>query len=62
MNYLPPSKTKEELYNEVVKRTGIKPVCLYMYGSRVYDNYQKDSDFDFIAKRRFYLKGKLSIY
>jgi hypothetical protein len=49
MNYLTPFNSKEELYNEVVKRTGIEPVCLYMYGSRVYGNYQKDSDFDFIA-------------
>ena len=39
-------------YEEILKRTGLNDydiVNVYSYGSRVYGNFRKDSDYDFIA-------------
>lgn len=39
-------------YEEVLKRTGLNDsdvVSCYQYGSRVYGNFRKDSDYDFIV-------------
>jgi Polymerase beta, Nucleotidyltransferase len=39
-------------YEEILKRAGLKDsdvVNCYLYGSRVYGNYRKDSDYDFIV-------------
>ena len=39
-------------YDEIVKRIGIQEdtiLGVYMYGSRVYDNFRKNSDHDFIV-------------
>jgi len=44
--------TKEEIYQELLKRTGYKDdqvIEAYMYGSRVYGNSRSDSDWDFIV-------------
>jgi len=43
---------KEELYKELLTRTGINEDAVlgaYMYGSRVYGNFRKNSDYDFIV-------------
>lgn len=45
-------KNKEELIDIVLKRAKLDRdnlLALYQYGSRVYGNYTKDSDYDFIA-------------
>ena len=45
-------KTKEEIYQELLRRTGLKDsqvIEAYIYGSRVYGNARKDSDWDFIV-------------
>lgn len=39
-------------YQELLKRTGLDSanvVCVYPYGSRVYGNFHKNSDYDFIV-------------
>lgn len=44
--------TIETAYEELLTRTGLKDsevVCAYMYGSRVYGNARKNSDWDFIV-------------
>jgi len=44
--------TKQEIYSELLKRTGYKDdqiIEAYMYGSRVYGNSRSDSDWDFIV-------------
>ena len=38
-------------YKEIINRTGLdntNVVCIYPYGSRVYGNFHKNSDYDFI--------------
>ena len=44
--------TRETAIEEIKKRTGLKDyhiLAVYMYGSRVYGNARKDSDWDFIV-------------
>lgn len=44
--------SKEEIYQDLLKRTGLKNdsvIAAYMYGSRVYGNIRDNSDWDFIV-------------
>ena len=45
-------KSKKEQYEDMLRRTNLSDkhvLCAYMYGSRVYGNYKKDSDYDYIV-------------
>lgn len=45
-------KNKKEQYEDLLKRTNLgdkNVLCAYVYGSRVYGNFRKNSDYDYIV-------------
>lgn len=45
-------ESKKAQYEDLLRRTNLSDkhvLCAYMYGSRVYGNYRKDSDYDYIV-------------